>query len=142
MIEIKTIRGKKIWLYDASKDKGMSDARMNEVHKYWLADVGIGANPSDILGHFATLEKFLISNDVSAAMQELQNLYTGLIQMHQGISSKSLCFVCLVHRYDNEIFEDYSEHAIQQLSERILKEVRPETVTYLVNDIKKKLIPS
>ena len=107
------VNKKVVRVYDSIDE--MPIVNFQKYNKYLLIDSGIGSDADDIDAHITRVAKFIKSNNVKKALQELQNMRQNMYMVNNEISPRYLAFAALIHSIDGEEVNDLSDDGLKEI---------------------------
>lgn len=130
------VNKKVVRVYDSIDE--MPIVNFQKYNKYLLIDSGIGSDTDDIDAHITRVAKFIKSNNVKKALQELQNMRQNMYMVNNEISPRYLAFAALIHSIDGEEVNDLSDDGLKNILAR-LKEIKHSKIIDFLTWLKKKV---
>ncbi|MEG0579286.1 MAG: hypothetical protein RR490_05165 [Niameybacter sp.] len=132
----KIINGHILKIYDSIDELPIQN--FQKYNKLLLIDSGIGSDIDSIDAHMLTLGKYIRSNELNKAIQELQNMRQNMFMVVENISPRYMAFAALIAEIDGRKVTDLSEDNLKSILE-LLKQVPHRWLVDLFETLKKKL---
>lgn len=114
-----------------------------EFQKALTMEIHSGTTIADVTAHYEKLALFIQRGETEAAIEELNNLYTGAYLVLNGFDTTSAAFVHLIHSIDGIKLEEFDEVETKKILKQLTKDfVSQGDIHEIIEEVKKKLLTS